>query len=57
MKKKKKKKIMLGIIKKMFLVLLASIVKTSNHSKCLSLNNQRCEAQPTFINLHPNKYS
>ena len=44
---------MFGIIKKMFIVLLASIVNGSKHTKCVSLNNQKCEIQPTFINLHP----
>ena len=34
---------MLGIIKKMFIVLLASIVNASNHKKCVSLSNQKCE--------------
>ena len=23
----------------------------------MSLSNQKCEIQPTFINLHPNEYS
>ena len=27
------------------------------HLKCVSLSNQKCEIQPTFINLHPNEYS
>ena len=37
--------------------LLISIVNPSNHTKCVSLSNQKCEIQPTFINLHPNEYS
>ena len=37
--------------------LLISIVNASNHTKCISLSNQKCEIQPTFINLHPNEYS
>ena len=41
----------------MFIILLASIVNTSNHTKCMSLSNQKCEIQPTLINLHPNEYS
>ena len=41
----------------MFIVLLSSIVNASNHTKCVSLSNQKCEIQPTFINLHPNEYS
>ena len=48
---------MLGIIKKMFTVLLASIVNSFNHTKYVSLSNQKCEIQHTLINLHPNEYS
>ena len=48
---------MFGIIKKMFIASLTSIVNASKHSKCLFLSNQKCEIQPTLINLHPNEYS
>ena len=48
---------MFGIIKKMFIVLLASIVNAFTHTKCVSLSNQKCEIQPTLINLHPNRYN
>ena len=41
----------------MFIGLLTSIVSTSNHTKCVSLSNQKCMIQLTFINLHPNEYS
>ena len=41
----------------MFIVLLTNIVNASNHTKCVSLSNQKCNIQPTLINLHPNKYS
>ena len=41
----------------MFIVLLSSIVNASNHTKCVSLSNQKCRIQPTLINLHPNEYS
>ena len=47
----------------MFIVLLTSlihasiIVNVSNHTKCVSLRNEKWEIQPTLINLHPNKYS
>ena len=34
---------MFGIIKKMFIVLLTSTVNSSNHTKCVSLNNQKCQ--------------
>ena len=48
---------MLGFIKKIFIRLLTSIVNASNHSKCVSSNNQHCMTQPTLINLRPNEYS
>ena len=41
----------------MFIVLVASIVNASNHTKCVSLIVQKWEVQPTPINLHPNEYS
>ena len=41
----------------MFKRLLISIVNAFNHTKCLSLSNQKYMIQPTFINLHPNKYN
>ena len=44
---------MLGIIKKMFVVLLTSIVNASNHTKYVSLSNQKCKIQPSLVNLHP----
>ena len=37
--------------------LLINIVNASNHTNCILLSNQKCEIQPTFINLHPNEYS
>ena len=48
---------MLGIIRKLFIVLLSSIVNASNHAKCILLSNQKCIIQPTLINLHLNEYS
>ena len=48
---------MFKIIKNMFIVWLTSIGNASNHTKCVSLSNQKCEIQPTVINLHPNEYS
>ena len=48
---------MFGIIKKMFVVLLSSIGNASNHTKCVSLSNQKCKIQPALINWHSNKYS
>ena len=41
----------------MFIVLLTSLVNGSSHTKCVSLNNQKCEIQPTLLNLYPNQYS
>ena len=46
---------MLGLIKKMFIVLLTSIVNASNHTKCVSFSNQKCESQPVLFDLHPNE--
>ena len=48
---------MFGIIQKNFIVLLTNIVNVSNHTKCVSLSNKKCEIQSNFINLHPNEYS
>ena len=46
---------MFGIIKNMFIVLLVSIVNTSNHhTKFVLLSNKKCEMQPTLVNLHAN---
>ena len=45
---------MFGLIKKIFIGLLTGLVNGSNHTKCVSLSNQKCEIQPTLINLHPN---
>ena len=42
---------------KKIIVILSSIVNASNNTKCVSLSNQKCEIQPTLINLHPNEYS
>ena len=50
---------MLGIIKKKKIIVLSlsSIADATNHTKCVSLSNQKCETEASFINLHPNKYS
>ena len=48
---------MLGLIKKMFIGLLTSIVSIFNRTKCVSLSNQKCMTQSTLINLCPNEYS
>ena len=33
------------------------MVNSSNHTKCVSLSNQKYEIQLTVINLDPNEYS
>ena len=48
---------MFGIIKMMLIMLSSSTVNASNNTKCVFLNNQKCEIQPTLINLQPNEYS
>ena len=49
---------MFGFIKKIFIGLLTSIVvNASSLTKSVSLSNQKCEIQPSLINLHPNEYS
>ena len=48
---------MLGLIKKIFIELLTGLINRSNHTKCVSLNTQKCMSQPTLINFHPNEYS
>ena len=45
---------MFGLIKKIFIGLLTGLVNGSNQTKCISLSNQKCIIQPTFVNLHPN---
>ena len=45
---------MFGLIKKIFIVLLSNIV---NGSECVLLSNQKCQIQPTVINLHRNEYN
>ena len=47
---------MFGLIENIFIVLLTGLVNGSNHTKCVSLINQKCQIQPTLINLHPNEY-
>ena len=48
---------MFKFIKNIFIRLITSLKNASNNTKCLSLNNQKCEIQATLINLHPNGYS
>ena len=48
---------MFVLIRKMFVILLTSIVNVSNNAKCIFLSNQQCKTQHNPINLHPNDYS
>ena len=48
---------MFGLIKKIFIALLTGLVNESNHTRCVSLNNQKRMTQPNLINLHLNEYS
>ena len=43
------------LLKKIIIVLLTSIVNASNYTKSVYLSDQKCEIEPTFINLHPNE--
>ena len=47
---------MFGLIKKIFIGLLTGLVNGSNHTRYISLSNQKYEIQPTLINLHCNEY-
>ena len=42
---------MFGLIKKIFIGLLIGLVNGPNHTKCVSLRNQKCQIQPTLVNL------
>ena len=48
---------MFGLIKKIFIGLSTGLVNGSNHTKRISLSNQKYMIQPTLINFHPNEYS
>ena len=41
---------MFGLIKKIFIRFLTGLASGSNHTKCVSLSNQKCMIQPTLIN-------
>ena len=45
------------LIKKIFIGLLTDLVNGCNHTKCVSLSNQKCMTLRTLINLHPSEYS
>ena len=48
---------MFGLIKKIFLELITSLVNVYYHTKCIVLSIQKFMIQPTLINLHPTAYS
>ena len=48
---------MSGIIKKLFVGLLTSLINGSNCTKCVLLSMKTCIIQPTLINLDPPEYS
>ena len=48
---------MFGLIKKILVRLLISIVNACNHTKRVPSSNQKYVSQPTLINLHPNDNS
>ena len=48
---------MFGLTKKILIGILTDLVNESNHTKCVSLSNQKCMIQPTLINLHSNEYN
>ena len=48
---------MFGLIKRIFIRLLTGLVNGSNHTKFVSLSNQKCMTQTSLINSHPDEYS
>ena len=48
---------MFGLVMKIFLLLLSNIVNGCNHTKCISLSNQKGIIQPAVINLQSNECS
>ena len=48
---------MFELIEKMIIRLSTSLVNGSNHTKCVSMSNQKCMIQPTLTNLHLNEHS
>ena len=50
-------KIMFRFIFKIFIILLTSTVNASNHTKGVSLSNQKFKIESTIIDLHPYEYS
>ena len=48
---------MFGLFMKIFILLLSNIVNGCNHTKCISLSNQKGMIQPAVINLQSNECS
>ena len=48
---------MFGLIRKIFIGLLSSMVNAFNNTECVSSSNEICMIQPTLINLLPNEYN
>ena len=48
---------MFDFIEKIFIGLLPGLVSGSNHTKCISLRDQKGMIQPTLINSHSNEYT
>ena len=48
---------LLGLIKKIFIGLLIGLFHGSNHLKRISLRENKCQIQPTLINLYLNEWS
>ena len=47
---------MFKFLKEIFIGLLTSITNASNHTKCVSLHNQKCTTQCSLINSYHNEY-
>ena len=45
------------LIKKISIGLFTGLVHESNHTKCVSLSDQKSMIQTILINLYPNEYS
>ena len=43
---------MFKLIKKIYIGLLTGIVSASNHTRCVTMSNQKCMIQPILVNLH-----
>ena len=46
-----------NVEKKIIIAVLSNIVNVSNHTKCVSLSNQKRMIHPTLINLHPKNFN